>query len=154
MGIEIERKFLVISNTWKALATRSYLKQGYISSEPGRIARVRIEGESATLTIKGLSVGITCGEWNYPIPLDDAQALLDTVCQQPLIEKYRYRLPMDGLTWEIDEFLGANAGLVVAEIELPSEHYVFTYPDWLGADVSHDRRYANANLLKHPFNEW
>ncbi|MFZ6847500.1 CYTH domain-containing protein [Undibacterium sp. RuRC25W] len=154
MGIEIERKFLVVNNDWKVDAIGSYLKQGYISSTPGRIVRVRIEGDAATLTIKGLSIGITCGEWNYPIPLSEAQELLDTVCQQPLIEKYRYRLPMDGLTWEIDAFLGANAGLVVAEIELPSDDVEFNHPHWLGEDVSHDRRYANANLLTHPFKDW
>ena len=154
MGVEIERKFLVLNNDWKTAATGSYLKQGYISSTPGKIVRVRIEGDTATLTIKGLSTGLTCGEWNYSIPLTEAQELLETVCQQPLIEKTRYRLPMGDLTWEIDEFLGVNAGLVVAEIELPSEEFLFDHPEWLGEDVSHDRRYANANLLAHPFKDW
>ena len=154
MGIEIERKFLVNNDDWKAQASCSYLKQAYLSSEPGRIVRVRIDGESAELTIKGISTGISCGEWNYSIPLADAKELLNTVCLQPPIEKYRYRLPMGDLIWEIDEFLGANAGLVVAEIELPSEHHDFLRPDWLGEEVSHDRRYANANLLKHPFKDW
>lgn len=154
MGIEIERKFLVRNDAWKALAVGSYLKQGYLSSEPGRIVRIRIEGESAMLTIKGLNTGISCGEWEYSIPLNDAQILLDTVCQKPLIEKYRYRLPLNGLTWEIDEFLGENTGLVVAEIELPSEDFDFHHPEWLGEEVSHDRRYANANLLKHPYKSW
>jgi adenylate cyclase len=154
MGIEIERKFLVVGDEWKQQGVATYLRQGYISAEPGRIVRVRIDGDAAMLTIKGLSTGIACGEWEYAIPLADAQALLDQVCQQPLIEKNRYRIPAGDLVWEVDEFFGDNAGLVVAEVELQSEDQVFERPAWLGEEVSHDRRYANANLLKHPYCSW
>ncbi|MBC3870307.1 CYTH domain-containing protein [Undibacterium oligocarboniphilum] len=154
MGVEIERKFLVQGEQWKLGATRSLLCQGYISAEPGRIVRVRIDGDAAMLTIKGMTTGIRRAEWEYPIPVTDARSLLDELCQKPLIEKYRYRLPIDGLIWEIDEFLGDNAGLVVAEVELESESQLFDRPVWLGAEVSHDHRYANASLLKHPFSQW
>lgn len=154
MGIEIERKFLVQGEQWKLGATRSLLCQGYISAEPGRIVRVRIDGDAAMLTIKGMTTGIRRAEWEYPIPVADARSLLDELCQKPLIEKYRYRLPIGGLIWEIDEFLGDNAGLVVAEVELESESQLFDRPVWLGEDVSHDHRYANASLLQHPFSHW
>ena len=139
MGVEIERKFLVQGEQWKLGATRSLLCQGYISAEPGRIVRVRIDGDAAMLTIKGMTTGIRRAEWEYTIPVTDARSLLDELCQKPLIEKYRYRLPIDGLIWEIDEFLGDNAGLVVAEVELESESQLFDRPVWLGEDVSHDQ---------------
>lgn len=154
MGLEIERKFLVVNDDWRHQGQATLLRQGYISAEPGRIVRVRIEADRAMLTIKGLSSGISCGEWEYPIPLADAQALLREVCQQPLIEKARHRILHEGLLWEVDEFFGDNAGLVVAEVELESESQEFARPSWLGAEVSHDRRYANANLLKHPYRLW
>ncbi len=154
MGVEIERKFLVLNEDFKQQGQGTFLRQGYICSEPGRIVRVRIEADHAMLTIKGMSSGISCGEWEYPIPLADAQVLLNTVCQQPLIEKIRYRIPMNGLTWEVDEFFGDNQGLIVAEVELESEQQEFEHPAWLGEEVSQDRRYANANLLKHPYKAW
>ncbi|MFZ6774717.1 CYTH domain-containing protein [Undibacterium sp. SXout7W] len=154
MGVEIERKFLVVNNDWKESGKATFLRQGYISSEAGKIVRVRIDGENAMLTIKGISTGITCNEWEYPIPLSDAQSLLDHVCQQPLIEKNRYRILQNDLVWEVDEFFGENAGLIVAEIELTSESQHFERPSWLGEEVSHDRRYANASLLKHPYTKW
>lgn len=154
MGVEIERKFLVLNEDFKQQGKGTFLRQGYICSEPGRIVRVRIEASKAMLTIKGISSGISCSEWEYPVPLADAQILLDTVCQQPLIEKIRYRIPMQGLIWEVDEFFGDNQGLIVAEVELESEQQAFERPAWLGEEVSHDRRYANANLLKHPFKAW
>ncbi|MEB0139119.1 MULTISPECIES: CYTH domain-containing protein [unclassified Undibacterium] len=154
MGVEIERKFLVVNQDWKTQTEGSLLRQGYISGEPGRIVRVRIEAQQASLTIKGLATGIRCGEWEYPIPLADAEVLLAQVCVQPLIEKLRYRIAQDDVVWEIDEFFGANAGLVVAEVELTSEDQPFARPSWLGAEVSHERRYANANLQKHPYQAW
>ena len=116
--------------------------------------RVRIEGEQAMLTIKGANVGATRGEWEYPIPLADAVELLDGLCEQPLIEKVRHRIEHAGMVWEVDEFLGANAGLVVAEIELASEDQPFEKPDWIGVEVSGDARYYNANLIRHPFSQW
>jgi adenylate cyclase len=154
MGVEIERKFLVCSDRWKTLGQGVLLRQGYLSSAPDRIVRVRIEGDSAMLTIKGRSVGATRGEWEYPIPLDDAQAFLDNLCEKPIIEKKRYRIPYQGMIWEVDEFLGENAGLVVAEIELESEQQAFSTPDWIGEEVTHDARYFNANLLRHPYSKW
>ena len=154
MGVEIERKFLVRDARWKTLGQGMLIRQGYLSSHSDRIVRVRILDKEAVLTIKGRSKGATRGEWEYPIPLADAEVFLDTLCEKPLIEKYRYRIPHDGMTWEVDEFLGENAGLVVAEIELDAEDQAFSIPDWIGDDVTHDARYVNANLLRHPFSKW
>lgn len=154
MGIEIERKFLVRGEDWKSLGQGVLLRQGYLSSAPERVVRVRIEGDSAMLTIKGRSTGATRSEWEYPIPLVDAQAFLDSLCERPIIEKKRYRIPFADMTWEVDEFLGENAGLIVAEIELASEEQAFVKPDWIGEEVTHDTRYFNANLLRQPFSTW
>lgn len=154
MGVEIERKFLLQGDAWRGLGQAVLLRQGYLSSARERVVRVRIEGEQAMLTIKGANVGATRGEWEYPIPLADAAELLDGLCEQPLIEKYRHRIEHAGMVWEVDEFLGANAGLIVAEIELASEDQPFDKPDWVGAEVSGDARYYNANLIRHPFSQW
>ena len=154
MGVEIERKFLLRDDRWKALGEGVSIRQGYLSSDPERIVRVRIEGGAATLTIKGRTVGATRSEWEYPIPLADAQRLLAKLCERPLIEKMRYRILVDGMVWEVDEFSGDNAGLVVAEIELESEAQQFSKPDWVGEEVTHDARYFNANLLREPYASW
>lgn len=154
MGIEIERKFLVVGDEWREQGQGVFMRQGYICSDASRIVRVRIEGERAMLTIKGKTEGISRSEWEYPIPLADGQQLLESMCEQPLIEKNRQRIDFGGFIWEVDEFFGENAGLVVAEIELASEAQEFIKPDWIGAEVSHDKRYANANLLKHPYCRW
>lgn len=154
MSTEIERKFLVRGDAWKTLGQAVLLRQGYLSSVAERVVRVRIEGGGATLTIKGRNVGAVRGEWEYPIPVEDAQVFLDTLCERPLIEKRRYRIPYQGMTWEVDEFLGENAGLVVAEIELESEQQEFAKPDWIGDEVTHDPRYFNANLLRNPYSHW
>ena len=154
MGVEIERKFLLQGDTWRGLGQAVLLRQGYLSSARERVVRVRIEGEQAMLTIKGANVGATRGEWEYPIPLADAAELLDGLCEQPLIEKVRHRIEHAGMLWEVDEFLGANAGLIVAEIELASEDQPFEKPEWIGAEVSGDARYYNANLIRHPFSQW
>ena len=154
MGVEIERKFLVRDNRWKALGQGGLLRQGYLSSVAERVVRVRIEGESAVLTIKGRTSGATRSEWEYPLPMADAQAFLDTLCERPIIEKKRYRIPHAGMVWEVDEFLGENVGLVVAEIELDAEGQVFSKPDWVGEEVTHDPRYFNANLLRNPYTRW
>lgn len=154
MGIEIERKFLMAGDGWRALGEPVLLRQGYLSSDPERVVRVRIEGGLAMLTIKGRSVGASRGEWEYPIPLADAAELLERLCQQPLVEKYRRRIAFGGMTWEVDEFLGANAGLVVAEIELDAEDQAFGKPDWIGAEVTDDPRYYNSSLIRHPYSRW
>jgi adenylate cyclase len=154
VGVEIERKFLLVGDAWRTLGEPVLLRQGYLSSDPERVVRVRIEGEQGTLTIKGKSVGATRGEWEYPVPLADANELLDRLCQQPLIEKYRRRIAFAGYVWEVDEFLGANLGLMFAEIELASEDEQFDKPDWIGAEVTDDPRYFNSSLIRHPYSSW
>ncbi len=153
MGVEIERKFLPAGDGWRRLGTPLLLRQGYLSSDPARVVRVRIEGDQAFMTIKGKSVGATRGEWEYPIPLADANDLL-ALCEKPLVEKYRRRIEFAGNVWEVDEFLGANQGLVVAEIELASEDQPFDKPDWIGEEVTHDKRYFNSNLARRQYSSW
>lgn len=154
MGVEIERKFLVRGDKWKALGQGVLLRQGYLSSAPERTVRVRIEGESAMLTIKGRSSGATRSEWEYPVPLEDAQAFLGALCERPIIEKNRYRILYEGMVWEVDEFLGENAGLVVAEVELSSEDQAFAKPEWVADEVTHDPRYFNSSLIRNPYSRW
>lgn len=154
MGIEIERKFLVRGDAWRALGEPVLLRQGYLSSSAARVVRVRIEGGQGVLTVKGPNAGASRGEWEYPIPLADAAQLLDSLCEQPLIEKYRRRIEFDGMVWEVDEFLGANAGLLVAEIELLSEDQPFTKPDWIGDEVTGQAQYYNSSLIRHPYSLW
>ena len=154
MGVEIERKFLPAGDGWRALGEPVLLRQGYLSSNPERTVRVRVEGGQGTMTIKGKSVGATRGEWEYPIPLADANELLNRLCEQPIIEKYRRRIPFAGNVWEVDEFLGANQGLVVAEVELDAEEQQFDKPAWIGAEVTDDARYFNSSLIRNPYSTW
>ena len=153
MAKEIERKFLVRGADWKQGASVTVMRQGYLSTDPGRVVRVRVEGDQAALTIKGKSVGAVRGEWEYAIPVADAEELLG-LCQRPVIEKSRYRVEHGGMLWEIDEFRGDNAGLVVAEIELESEDQAFAKPHWVAEEVTQDARYYNSNLLRHPYKDW
>ena len=153
MGREIERKFLVQGVDWKQGASVTAMRQGYLSTDPERVVRVRMEGDKAVLTIKGKSAGAVRGEWEYAIPKTDAEELL-ALCQRPLIEKSRYRIEHGGMLWEVDEFYGDNAGLVVAEIELQSEDQAFEKPHWVAQEVTQDARYYNSNLLRHPFKDW
>jgi adenylate cyclase len=154
MGVEIEHKFLVRGDGWRQQGEPVLLRQGYLSSHPERVVRVRIEGDRAVMTIKSKSVGITRGEWEYPLPMADAEEFLARLCEQPIIEKYRRRIEHAGFTWEVDEFLGVNAGLIVAEIELPSEDTPFDRPEWVADDVTDDQRYLNSNLIAHPYSVW
>lgn len=154
MAKEIERKFLVKGRDWQTQGQGTRLVQGYLSSAAERTVRVRIEGEHATLNIKGKTEGATRNEWEYPIPVSEAEDLLSGLCEQPLIDKIRYRIPYAGVVWEVDEFFGENTGLVVAEIELESEDQAFEKPDWVAEEVTHDVRYFNANLIKHPYRSW
>jgi CYTH domain-containing protein len=154
MPVEIERKFLVIGDAWREQATGRQIRQGYLSSDPGRSVRVRLAGEQAWLTIKGATRGATRAEYEYSIPVDHAREMLDKLCLQPLIEKTRYRVEFKGLTWEIDEFDGVNAGLLIAEIELDSEGQEPDLPAWVGDDVTGDPRYYNASLIAHPYSQW
>jgi len=152
MAQEIERKFLLAGDDWPRLNGQA-IAQGYLSRDKHRTVRVRLKGEAAFLTIKGLSTGATRAEFEYPIPVADAQALL-ALCEGPVLKKTRYHLPQGTHTWEIDVFEGDNAGLVVAEIELGHEDEAFERPTWLGAEVTHDPRYFNANLIAHPYSRW
>lgn len=154
MGTEIERKFLVKGDDWRAIASGQIYCQGYILAEQGKTVRVRIIGDQGYLTIKGPTSGITRSEFEYPIPVDDAQELLQTLCQPPLIQKTRYKIPWGELIWEIDEFFGENQGLILAEVELHDADQAVNLPPWIGAEVSHDPRYYNSNLAKHPFSQW
>lgn len=153
MGVEIERKFLLAGDGWRALGTAVPMRQGYLSSDKARVVRVRIEGDHAYITIKGKSSGVTRGEWEYPVPVADAEELL-ALCEQPLVEKVRRRIEYQGHTWEVDEFFGVNQGLVVAEIELKAEDEAFAKPGWIGEDVTDDPRYYNSSLVKKPFTAW
>ena len=152
MGVEIERKFLTLGEDWKQ-GQAQFISQGYLNRDKLRTVRVRIAGGEAWLTIKGKSEGATRSEFEYPIPLDDARQLLK-LCDGPRVEKYRWRVPQGTLVWEIDEFLGENAGLVVAEIELASEDQVFDKPAWVGIEVTDDPRYFNSSLAARPFKSW
>ena len=140
MSKEIERKFLVNGNAWRTLAQGVLYRQGYLSSAKERTVRVRTAGEKGFLTVKGITNGVTRSEFEYEIPFADADKMLSGLAEKPLIE--------------IDEFLGENAGLIVAEIELPDEDAPFGRPDWLGREVSNDPRYFNSNLVRHPFSQW
>lgn len=154
MGKEIERKFLVTSNDFKIGAEGVLYRQGYITNLPQKVVRVRIAGNDGFLTIKGGNRGITRTEFEYSIPLEEATLLLDQFCEGKLIEKYRYCIPYKGFIWEVDEFLGDNEGLLMAEIELPEENSRFELPSWIGKEVSDDLRYYNANLLNTPYKSW
>lgn len=156
MGQEIERKFLVTGDGWRT-GHCTTIRQGYLSIEPARTVRVRTKvSETATayLTIKGESSGAARAEYEYAIPVDDANELLDTLCRRPLIEKHRYTLDVAGMSWEVDEFFGDNRGLVVAEIELDDADQSFTKPEWLGEEVTEDPRYFNAALTQTPYKSW
>lgn len=154
MAEEIERKFLVNSDAWRAQASGTRFRQGFLSTDPDRTVRVRAAGARGTLTIKGRTVGARRPEYEYEIPLADAEQMLDTLCERPLIEKVRFELHDGTHLWEIDVFEGDNAGLVVAEIELESEEESFERPDWLGEEVTDDPRYFNANLVENPYRTW
>ena len=154
MGTEIERKYLLRNESWREGATGTLYRQGYLSSVKERTVRIRTVGDKAFLTIKGITVGATRAEYEYPIPIDDCNAMLDALAEKPLIEKKRYKIKHGGLIWEIDEFFGDNKGLIVAEVELQSESQSFSKPDWIGEEVSGDPRYFNSNLIKHPFTKW
>jgi CYTH domain-containing protein len=154
MGIEIERKFLLTSTSWKQLAPGTSYRQGYLNSTKERTVRVRTIDDKGFLTIKGVSVGATRVEYEYEIPVADAQHLLDDLCEKPLIEKNRYKITHAGFVWEVDEFFGENMGLIVAEIELESEDQSFEKPEWVGEEVTGDPRYFNSSLIKEPYTQW
>ena len=153
MARETERKFLVSGADWRSGDATRY-RQGYLNLDKERTVRVRLAGDSACITVKGETRGATRKEFEYRIPPQDADEMLATLCHRPLIEKCRYRVRHGGLDWEIDEFFGDNAGLVVAEVELESEKQSIERPTWLGEEVTGDPRYYNASLVQHPFRTW
>lgn len=153
MNTEIERKFLVESDDWNTGAIGIRIRQGYLSRDPERTVRVRIRGEEAFMTVKGATKGISRTEIEFPISQTHAVAMLE-LCHSPLIDKTRYEVQFSGMLWEVDEFHGLNSGLVIAEIELPSESTPFAIPPWIGLEVSYDFRYANSSLSESPFQAW
>ena len=154
--IEIERKFLVTSEVFKTEAfTQNRISQCYLSSVPGRTVRVRIKGNKGFLTIKGASneSGLSRFEWEKEIPVDEATELLK-LCEEGVIDKTRFEVKMGNHIFEIDEFYGENEGLIMAEIELKSENESFEKPNWLGIEVTNDKRFYNSYLSKNPFKKW
>jgi len=154
MAIEIERKFLLRNADWRAKADNgTVIKQGYLNTDKTRTVRVRLKGTKAYLTVKGETVGKSRAEFEYEIPVVDAEAMLK-LCEQPIIEKTRYLLVDDNLTWEIDIFDGDNKGLEMAEVELENENQEVPIPDWVGDEVTYDKRYFNSYLVNHPYRSW
>ncbi|MBQ9732061.1 MAG: CYTH domain-containing protein [Alphaproteobacteria bacterium] len=154
MAKEIERKFLVVGDDWRKLAKGTHYRQGYLNSVKERTVRIRTIDDKAFLTVKGPNIGITRMEFEYEIPHKECLEMLTNLAEQPIIEKIRYKIAIDDLVWEIDEFLGVNKGLIVAEVELQNEEQKFSKPEWIGEEVSGDPRYFNSNLVKHPYTSW
>ncbi|MDO1445260.1 CYTH domain-containing protein [Rhodocytophaga aerolata] len=155
MGLEIEKKFLIKDDSWKnQLTTGVYYRQGYISSHPDRVVRIRTIENMAYLTIKGKTMGAVRSEYEYEIPYEEAIEMLTQLCEKPLIEKIRYKLMYNNLLWEIDEFEAENKGLVVAEVELEDEFQPIDLPPWIGEEVTMQPKYYNASLIKNPFSSW
>lgn len=159
MTREIERKFLLKNDSWRQAVKKSTrFMQGYLNqieeNSCKSSVRVRIEGDVANLNIKSLEIGLSRDEYEYPIPLADAEKMLKKLSVGPIVEKIRYLVDYAGLTWEIDEFFGDNTGLVIAEVELEDEQQIFAMPDWAGLEVTHDVKYYNVSLSKHPYKEW
>jgi adenylate cyclase len=155
MSLEIERKFLPSSDAWRLGVHESFrLRQGYLNNETNCSVRVRTSADRAWLNIKGVTIGAQRIEYEYEIPLADAQEILDTLSLKPLVEKVRHLVNVGRHVWEIDEFEGDNAGLVVAEIELGHPDEAFDRPEWIGEEVTHDVRYYNTSLSRCPFKDW
>jgi adenylate cyclase len=155
MATEIEKKYLIDHEKWQNAEkpTGEFYRQGYLLAEHNKTIRVRLTEKSGFLTIKGKAVGITTPEFEYPIPMSDAQELLDTLCTAE-VSKIRYKINYHDKLWEVDVFLGANEGLIVAEIELQSEDEAHDLPDWITEEVTGDKRYYNAQLSRNPFQNW
>ena len=155
MGWEIERKFLVTGDGWRARAGAGIaMRQGYLAGAGRSSVRVRLEGDQARLNIKGATLGVQRLEFEYAIPPEDARHMLEELCEGPLVEKTRYPVQVGGHVWEVDCFSGDNAGLVVAEVELAHADEDFEMPAWAGPEVSHLPRYYNVALVRHPYREW
>jgi adenylate cyclase len=154
MGVEIERKFLIDRDKLETLKNGYQITQGYIKTIDHTTVRVRIRDKDAFLTIKGKSTGASRLEFEYPIPLLDANDMLTNLCQTSFIEKTRYLVKHEGHVWEVDIFEGSNKGLVVAEVELGSENETFSLPNWVTKEVTDDMRYFNSNLIENPYLNW
>ncbi|PWJ02351.1 adenylate cyclase [Streptomyces sp. NWU49] len=156
MSVEIERKYVVVSNAWRSdVDGGERMRQGYLAVPGTCSVRVRVRGEAAWLCVKGPRQGDARSEFEYPVPLEDAQEMLRDLCGDRLIDKTRYRCELDGFTIEVDEFSGANDGLVLAEVELPQQGMSLPdLPDWIGPDVTKDDRYYNSHLSRDPYREW
>ncbi|NWF89158.1 MAG: CYTH domain-containing protein [Ignavibacteriaceae bacterium] len=152
--IEIERKFLVKNNLWRKDARGIIFWQGYLSTDSLRTVRIRLEGKVGKITIKGKKRGITGDEFEYDIPANDAKYLLKKLCIQPTIKKKRYKVPHGSLVWDVDVFQGMNKGLVIAEIELKKANQKIELPNWIGKEVTNDKRFRNANLVTNPYFKW
>ena len=153
MGKEIERKFLVKGDLWRN-AEGIWCRQGYLNGDRERTVRVRTLGDQGFITVKGVMEGLTRLEFEYRIPLSDAEKMLSQLCEQPFIEKRRFRVPCGATVFEVDEFFGKNSGLILAEVELESENQPFERPEWLGKEVSGEPKYFNSNLFRHPYGDW
>jgi len=154
MAVEIERKFLVDETLLPQLTNGYTIKQGYIQTAGLNTVRVRVRDDKAFLTLKSSSKGVTRLEFEYAIPLEDAEEMLENLCQKPFIDKKRYLIEHEGHTWELDIFEGDNKGLIVAEVELESEDEAFALPEWVKEEVTTDKRYANSNLIQNPYANW
>jgi adenylate cyclase len=153
VGREIERKYLVRGDAWRSLGSGAMFRQGYLSTVKERTVRIRLVGDQGWITVKGLTVGATRSEFEYPIPAPDAAEMLE-LCEQPIIEKTRTVVDVGDLRWEIDEFAGVNRGLTVAEVELEHADQEIDLPEWIGEEVTDDPRFYNANLIASPFSTW
>lgn len=155
MAKEIERKYLVINNSWQnKVVKKSVYRQGYMGSNKECSVRIRLSDKNANINIKSATLGVSRDEYEYEIPVEDANEMLDKLCTKPLIEKTRYFVKEDDYLWEVDVFSGDNKGLIVAEIELENIEQSFPVPEWLGEEVSDDPRYYNVCLVKQPFKDW
>jgi adenylate cyclase len=154
MALEIERKYLVDLEKLGTLENGIRIKQAYLSTNKEAVVRVRVKNDKAYLTIKGSNIGVTRLEFEYEIPLDEANEMLDKLCQKPVIDKTRYLINYENHTWELDIFYGENEGLVVVEVELSSEDETIILPSWVKEEVSSDARYYNSNLMKNPYKNW
>ena len=154
MAQEIERKFLTKSDAWRSNAIGRFYRQGYLSTVKERTVRIRTIRNQGYITVKGIAKGAARAEYEYEIPVKDANEMLDTLCEQPIIEKMRYEIENNELIWLVDEFEGVNKGLILVEVELSDENQKIVLPDWVGAEVTGDPNYFNSNLTRNPYLGW
>ena len=154
MAQKIERKFLTKSDAWRSNAKGMFYRQGYLSIVKERTVRIRTIGNKGYITVKGIAKGAVRAEYEYEIPVKDANEMLNTLCEQPIIEKTRYEIVYNELTWVVDEFEGVNKGLILVEVELSDENQQIDLPDWVGAEVTGDPNYFNSNLIRNPYLRW